>query len=120
MTEHHNPVDIAIAFTEAWTGRDMATASSYVADEVVFEGPLTQARGVTEYMNGLAQFAQLVTGLVAISAVGDADRAIVMYEITTGPYGRMRAAEEFRIAEGKITQDTLVFDTYAIRGARPA
>jgi hypothetical protein len=118
MSEHHTPVNIAIAFTEAWTGHDMTTASTYVANDVVFEGPLTHAVGVTDCMNGLAQFAEVVTGLATLTALGDANRTIVMYEITTGPFWRLRAADEFLITEGKITHDTLVFDTHAIRSAR--
>jgi hypothetical protein len=119
VSEHRKPVDIAIAFTEAWTSHDMTTAATYVADEVVFEGPMTRAVGASDYLNGLAEFARVVTGLTTLTALGDDQRAMVMYEIT-GPFGRLRAGEEFEIADGKIVRDTLVFDTYEIRRAREA
>jgi hypothetical protein len=39
MREQGTPVDVAIAFTEAWTSHDRTTAAGYVADDVLFEGP---------------------------------------------------------------------------------
>lgn len=43
------PVDIAVAFTQAWTSHDMATAARYVADDVV-ESPMTQITGAKAYL----------------------------------------------------------------------
>ncbi|MER9294555.1 nuclear transport factor 2 family protein [Mesorhizobium sp. M0510] len=34
-----SPLDIATAFTRAWTGHDLEKAASYVAEDVVFDGP---------------------------------------------------------------------------------
>ena len=41
MPEHLTPVNVAIAFAEAWTSHDMTTAASYVGEDVVFEGPMS-------------------------------------------------------------------------------
>jgi hypothetical protein len=120
MPDGPTPVDVAIAFTEAWTSRDMTTAASYVAEDVAFEGPLTQNDGRHAFMEGLSQFAQVVTGCEILAAVGDDERAIIMYELTTGPFGTLRAAEDLVISGGKIGHDTLVFDTYEVRKAREA
>jgi hypothetical protein len=120
MPEHPTPADVAISFTEAWTSHDMDTAARYVADDVVFEGPLSQATGITEYIEGLSQFAQAVTGLQILAVVADDERAMIMYEVTTGPFGMLRAAEDLVISGGKITRDTLVFDAQAVREARAA
>ena len=120
MSEHRTAVDVAIAFTEAWTSHDMTTAARYVDDEVVFEGPMSEAAGITGYIEGLSRFAQMVTGLEILAVVGDDERAMIMYEVTTGPFGKLRAAEDFVFSGDKITRDTLVFDTHAMRGAREA
>jgi len=48
MPEFTKPLDIAIAFTKAWTSHDLAKAASFVSDDVVFEGPpstLISAKG---------------------------------------------------------------------------
>jgi hypothetical protein len=120
MNEHGTPVDVAIAFTKAWTSHDMTTAAGYVADDVSFEGPMTQAAGSDAFMSGLSQFAQAVTGLEILVALGSDERAIIMYDLTTGPFGVLRAAEDLVVSEGKIIRDTLVFDTYPVRRAREA
>jgi hypothetical protein len=120
MPEHLTPVNVAIAFTEAWTSHDMTTAASYVGEDVVFEGPMSQAAGAEAFIDGLSRFAQMVKGLKVIAALGDEERAIIMYDLATGPFGRLRAAEDLVIRDGKITGDTLVFDTHPIREARDA
>jgi hypothetical protein len=114
------PVDVAIAFTEAWTSHDMTTAAGYVAEDVRFEGPMTQSAGIDAFMGGLSQFARAVTGLEIVVALGTDERAMIMYDLTTGPFGVLRAAEDLIISEGKIVRDTLVFDTHPVRKAREA
>jgi SnoaL-like domain len=99
MHEHGTPVDVAIAFTEAWTSHDMTTAAGYVATDVVFEGPMNHNAGIDGFMDGLSRFAQTVTGLEMLTAVGTDERAMIMYDLITGPFGRLRAAEELVISE---------------------
>ena len=45
MAACNNALDVAIAFTEEWTGHDIDTAADYVADDVVFDGPMQQSTG---------------------------------------------------------------------------
>ena len=120
MPEHPAPVDVAIAFTEAWTNHDMTAAARYVAQDVAFQGPLTQAAGVEAYIDGLSRFAQTVKSLKIIAALGDDQRAMIMYDLTTGPFGTLRAAEHLIIRDGKIRRDALVFDTHELRKAQDA
>ena len=83
MHDHADPVDVAIAFTEAWTSHDMTTAAGYVAEDVVFEGPMTQSAGIDPFMDGLGRFADSVTGLEVLTALGTDERAMIMYDLTT-------------------------------------
>jgi hypothetical protein len=46
MTEHPTPLAVAIAFTEAWTSHDLTTAAGYLAEDVVFDGPMQHSDGV--------------------------------------------------------------------------
>ena len=50
MTESRKPVDVATAFTEAWTSHDLDCASKYVGEDVVFNGPMGHAEGVKGYV----------------------------------------------------------------------
>ena len=81
---------------------------------------MTQNAGIDRFMDGLSRFAQAVTGLEILTALGSDERAMIMYDLTTVPFGVLRAAEDFIISEGKITRDTLVFDTHKVRSAQGA
>ena len=118
MTGQPTPADVALAFTKAWTSHDMATAAEYVAEDVAFEGPMTQTTGAKSYVEGLSRFAQTVTGMRMIAALGDDERAMIMYEVQTGPAGALPAAEHFVIRDGLIKSDMLVFDTHKLRQAQ--
>lgn len=118
VTEHHTPVEVAVAYIEAFGRRDMATAAQYVADDIEFESPMTRISGAPAYLEAVGQFAQGVTGVEIIGALGDDQRALVMYEMTTAPFGVLPAADHFVVADGKITVNRLVFDTYPIRGTQ--
>ena len=118
MNRRSTPVDLARAFTEAWTGHDLETAASHLADDVVFDGPMNHTTGKAAYVQGLAAFAPAVTGAKIVAAFGDAAQALVMYEVTTAPFGTLRCAELLSFRDGKIHEDRLTFDTYALRLAR--
>lgn len=118
MVEHPSPTEIAVAFTEAWTGHDMSTAESYLAEEVVYDGPVNHVVGVRGYVEALERFARAVTGLEIIAVLGDEEQAMIMYEVSTGPFGTLTCGEHLTVRSGKIQTDRLAFDTYAIRMAQ--
>ncbi len=118
MSEHSTPRDVAIAFTNAWTSHDMETAASYVAEGVEFDGPIAgHTTGIDAYMQGLNAFAPVVTGMQIIAAFGDDTQALIMYDLTTAPFGTLRTAELLTVKDGKIQEDKVTFDTYKIRQA---
>lgn len=117
MSEQHSPAAVARAFTDAWTSRDMDTAGSYVAEAVVFDGPLGHVEGKNAYiesLNGLVR-ALDVTGVRIIAAFGDDTQALIMYELVTGRFGALTCAKLFAIRDGKIHSDRLTFDSYLVR-----
>jgi len=117
MTVHAVPADLARAFTEAWTSRDMDTAARYIADDVVFDGPLGHTVGKKAYIEGLNGIAQAValTGVKIIATFGDDSQALIMYELLTGRFGALTCAKLFTIRDGTIQTDRLTFDSYEIR-----
>jgi SnoaL-like domain len=118
VTEPTTPLAIAIAFTKAWTSHDMETAASYVAEDVEFDGPIAgHTTGIDAYMQGLSAFAPVVTGMRIIAAFGDDTQALIMYDLTTAPFGTLRTAELLTVKDGKIQEDKLTFDTYKVRQA---
>jgi hypothetical protein len=112
------PLEIALAFTKAWTSHDLDTAKTLVADEVVFDGPMQQSTGIGPYFEGLSRLSESVQGVEIIAAFGDDEKALVMYGLLTGPFGRLTCAKCFTVVDGKIQKDLLTFDSYKIRSAK--
>lgn len=117
MTEH-TPQAIAVAFTKAWSSNDLTTAATYLAEGVVFDGPGGHSEGAKAYLEGLTPFAQGVTGMRIIAALGDDHQALIMYEVTIGPSVTVTCAEHLTIRGGKIQADRLTFDTAAAGAAQ--
>jgi ketosteroid isomerase-like protein len=117
MTSYQNPSEIAAAFIEAFGRRDIETVGTLIADDIVFESPRLRLVGAEAFLETVGQFAQLVDKIINISVLGDHERAMIMYEMQTGPFGTVRAVDHLAIRDGKIVSDVLVFDTYDMRTA---
>ncbi len=120
MTEHSTPVAIARAFTEAWTSGDLDTAARYVAEDVVFDGPLGHVEGKHAYLEGLKGLAQAVdlTGARVLATFGDEAQALIMYDLITSRFGTLTCAKFLTFRDGTILKDRLTFDAYEIKKAR--
>jgi len=117
MNQNATPAAIARAFTEAWTSHDMDTAARYLADDVVFDGPMNHTTGKQAYVEGLGRFASVVTGVRIIAALGDDTQALILYDLATAG-GTQTYAEHLTFRDGKIATDRLIFDTYPARAAQ--
>lgn len=120
MNANHSPAGVAVAFVEAFGRGDMAAVAGFLADDVTFESPRVALTGAAPVLEAMRQFAQVVTGVSVLAVVGDDDRAMIMYDMGTGPFGTLRAVDHLVVRDGRITADTLVFDTYEVRKAMEA
>ena len=120
MPESSRPLDVALAFTKAWTSHDMARAATFVSEDVVFEGPLQQSTGSGPYLKGLTGLSRDMQDCSILAAYGDEDQALVMYDLITRTYGVLTCAKLFTVREGKIVRDKLTFDSHLVRGAKAA
>ena len=50
-----------------------------------------------------------------VDAFGDDDRALIAYDLATGPFGTLRCTDHLQVRDGRIVFDSLLFDTHAIR-----
>lgn len=120
MAGHAKPLDIALAFTKAWTSGDLDAAAKFIADDIVFDGPMQQSTGAEPYLKGLTGLARDVTGVRVIAAFGDNEQALLMYDLATRSAGTLTCAKHLTIRDGKIRRDRLTFDTHPIRKAKAA
>lgn len=117
MTDSTAPLSVAVRFIEAFGRRDLTALAECLADDVVFESPRVRLVGRDEVVAGIEEFAGLVETVRIEGGYGDAHGAVVVYEMITGPFGTIRAADHLAVVDGKITNDTLIFDTAALNPA---
>jgi ketosteroid isomerase-like protein len=115
MTGSSAPTAIAAEYLRAFAAGDMDAVRAHLAEDVVFESPPVRLTGIDDVVAAIEQFAEAVEHLTIIAAHGDGQTALVMYDVRTGPFGILRAAERLVVRDGKIALDQLVFDTYAVR-----
>ncbi|MGK8509593.1 nuclear transport factor 2 family protein [Nocardia asiatica] len=104
-------VVVAVAFVEAFGKRDMSAVSALLADDVLFQSPRVRITNATDVLAAITDFAQAVTGVDIIDAFGDDERAVVVYDMHTGPFGTLRTVDHVVVRHGRILADTVVFDT---------
>ncbi|PZG44217.1 hypothetical protein C1I98_17440 [Spongiactinospora gelatinilytica] len=117
MSAHRNPAEIAVEFIEAFGRRDLTTMSDLVAPNIVFESPRGTIEGAPAVLEAIGQFAGAVVDVKILSVLGGAEEAMIMYDMVTGPFGTLRAADHLLVRDGRITTDRLVFDTHELRRA---
>src|SRR5437879_5202404 len=108
MTNHSThpaPAEVALAFTEAFGNHDMTRVAGYVADDIVFESPRVRITGAEPFLETFTQFAQVVTRVTVLPVLGNDERAMIMYDMETAPFGTLRAVDHLVVREGRITSD---------------
>jgi hypothetical protein len=107
---------IARTFVEAFGRRDLATVARLLADDVTFHSPRVRLTGAPAVLAAMAEFAQLVTGVTVLAVMSDGNQTMIMYDMVTEPFGTLRAVDLLTVAQGRITDDVLVFDTAPLGG----
>jgi ketosteroid isomerase-like protein len=109
---------VALAYHRAWTSKNVDEALRHVANDIVCDAPSGQLRGIDQYRPFLANFAPLVTDFDMIAALGDADTAILVYDLHTIPVSSGLTCECFTVRDGRITRNRLIFDQTPYIAAR--
>lgn len=121
MTEKPSPaLQIALAYYQAWTSKDLDRAMTYIADEIVCDAPAGRIEGAAAYRAFLAPFVQILTDSHIIAAFGDDETALVMYETQTVPVKSAPGAECVTVKNGKISHSRFLFDRAPFDAARKA
>jgi ketosteroid isomerase-like protein len=121
MTDSTSPaVAVALAYYQAWTSRDVDTAMSCIADDIVCQSPGGLIAGAAAFRGFIGPFTQIVTGSKLIAAFGDDTTAVVMYDTQTVPVADAPGAECVTVADGKITHMRIIFDRLPFETARAA
>ena len=92
MTEATSPaLQVALAYYEAWTSKDLEKAMTYISEDIVCDAPAGRIEGAEAYRAFMGPFVQILKGSNIIAAFGDERTALVMYDTETVPVKSARA-----------------------------
>jgi hypothetical protein len=121
VTEKPSPaLQVALAYYEAWTGKDFERAMTYIADDIVCHAPAGRLDGAGAYRAFMGPFVQILVSARLIAAFGDDRTAMVMYDTETVPVKSAPGAECVTVDNGKITESWFIFDRVPFEAARRA
>lgn len=119
MTDRPSPaLNVALAYYEAWTSKDLDRAMTYIAEDIVCEAPAGRIEGADAYRAFMAPFVQTLVGSDLIAAFGDDETALVMYDTETVPVKSAPGAECLTVQQGKVARSRFIFDRVPFEAAR--
>ncbi len=118
MTGTKTPAQIVEEYERAWTSKDVDTAMSYVADDIVCEAPGGKIEGLPAYRKFLEDFLPILTRATITKVLGDDTSAVAVYITDTKPVPGIQVADYATVENGKITHVVTVFDRLPLTQAR--
>jgi len=113
-------LQVALAYYQAWTSKDVAAAMRHLADDIVCDAPAGRIEGVQAYERFLGPFAQMLIGSELLAAFGDETKAVLVYDTRTPPVASAPGAECLTVRDGKIVHNRFIFDRLPFEAARRA
>jgi hypothetical protein len=108
----HDAGSVLRQFYDAVTRSDMATARSYLDDDMTFVGLFETYPNADSYIATFTQLMQIVRRLDVKVIIGDGDNAAIFFEMeTTAPaVGTTLVAEWHQTRNGRIVRAQSAFD----------
>ncbi len=111
---------VALAYHRAWTSHDFERAMTYIAPDIVCLAPAGRIVGADAFRAFMGPFSQILTRSELLSAFGDRDTAVLIYDTDTIPVQNAPAAEHLTVRDGRIAQMRIIFDRAPFDAARRA
>ena len=115
--ESDHALATARAYHAAWTAGDMDEACRYLAPDLHTDVPINTYAGRDDFAAAVAGFGGLAERVELLAEFGAQDQALLLYDMYTQPWGRLRVAEQFIVADGLIREIRHVHDTAVLQGA---
>ena len=112
-----NALSTARSYHDAWTRGDFAAAAALLAPDLEVEVPVNEYADGPAFAEAVRGFGSMVSRAELVSALGDGDEAMLLYDMEVDGLGGMRVAEHFTVAGGRIVRLRQVHDTAALRAA---
>ena len=115
-------LDLVRAYQDAWTRKDFEAAAEFLAEDFVHDAPGTSYPSAKDWLPALAKFGDRIgPGWRPVAAFGNDTEALLMYELFAISGDPLPLTTDyFTVRDGKITSETLVFDTRSFGAALAA
>jgi hypothetical protein len=117
MNEPLRALSVARAYHQGWTTRNIGEAARCLAPSLTVEVPINEYPTPDSFLRAVESFGALARDVRLLAEFGDADGAMLLYDMDVPPLGTLRIAEHFTVVEGKITRIRQIHDTAPIRAA---
>jgi ketosteroid isomerase-like protein len=111
---------IALAYHRAWTSHDFEQAMTYIDPDIICQAPAGPVVGADAFREFMGPFSQILIRSELITAYGDTDTAVLIYDTDTIPVRNAPAAEYLTVRDGRITRMRMIFDRAPFDAARRA
>ena len=118
--ERGSPLYVALAYHRAWTSNDFERAMTFIAPDIVCLAPAGRIDGADAFRAFMGPFSQILTRSELLSAFGDRDTAVLIYDTDTIPVQHAPAAEQLTVRNGLIVEMRIIFDRAPFDAARRA
>jgi ketosteroid isomerase-like protein len=115
-------LDLVRAYQDAWTRKDFGAAAEFLAEDFTHDAPGASYTSAREWLPALARFGERIgSGWRPVAAFGDDTEALLMYELfALSGEPLPLTVDYFTVRDGKITSETLVFDSRSFGAALAA
>lgn len=113
----HDTAAIVRAYHDAWTEKNFGEATALLADSLTVEVPVNEYPTAESFAAALQGFGAMVTRVDLLATMSDGDEAMLLYDLTAEPVGKLRVAEHFTVADGRIVRIRQIHDTAPVRAA---
>ena len=103
-------LQIARAYYDAWTGKNLERAMTFIADNVVCDAPAGRIIGSDAYRDFIGPFVGILERAELIAAFGDDETAVLVYDTDTAPVKHAPGAECVIVKDGRIVRSRFIFD----------
>jgi len=110
-------LSVVRAYHRGWTSKNFDQAVRLLAPDLKVEVPINDYPTAESFAQALAGFGALVQSVTLLAELAKENEAMLLYDMEVARLGKLRVAEHFTVADGKITRIRQIHDTAPVRAA---
>jgi hypothetical protein len=115
MDNLKDAITIVRAYHGGWTSKNFDAAIDLLSPDLQVEVPINSYPSKDSFAQAVKMFGGFVKSVTLLAEFAQGDEAMLLYDMDVTGLGKMRIAEHFTVANGRITRIRQVHDTAALR-----